>query len=287
MVNSKKKKRRTKKVRRPAAVKWIMSVVVCCCAVWLFVHDLLYYPAPQEEDKVVAYALKTTGAKPEIPQLQNGMKEQIIFHEGYTVSYNPDYKIANWVAYELTADETTGKAKRSDNFVPDPMIAEEETATKDDYSKSGYDRGHLAPAGDMKWSDKAMQESFYLSNICPQDKGLNTGIWNSLEIQCRKWAAIHGSLLIVTGPVMKDSLRRIGAHRVAIPDSFYKVICIPSAGKPRGIGFLFENRSYVKTSISSTAVSIDSVEKVTGIDFFSSFPLEVQEEMESSAQWEY
>jgi endonuclease G len=156
------------------------------------------------------------------------------------------------------------------------MIDKEETATNEDYAKSGYDKGHLAPAGDMKWSDKAMQESFYLSNICPQDKGLNTGIWNSLEIQCRKWDARHGALLIVTGPVVKDSLRRIGKHRVAIPDAFYKVVCIPSGDKPKGVGFLFENKNYSKTSIRSMAVSIDSVEKVTGLDFFPSFSLEVQ-----------
>jgi endonuclease G len=286
MVKNKKKTR--KKVRNRASAKWITSVAVCCCTVWLFLHDFLYYRIPpQEEHKEKVAGEKATDTKPEIPQLQNNRKEQIIHHEGYTVSYNPDYKIANWVAYELTAKETTGKAKRSNRFVPDPIISKEETATNEDYAQSGYDRGHLAPAGDMKWSDKAMYESFYFSNICPQDKGLNTGIWNSLEMQCRKWAAQHGALLIVAGPVMKDSLRRIGKHHVAIPDAFYKVICIPSGDKLKGIGFLFENKNYGKTSIHSMAVPIDSVEKVTGIDFFPSFPLEVQEEMESSIRWEY
>ncbi|MDR1936934.1 MAG: DNA/RNA non-specific endonuclease, partial [Tannerellaceae bacterium] len=220
---------------------------------------------------------------------QTGKKEQIIYHEGYTVSYNSDYKIANWVAYELTAEEADSKdVKRKDNFIPDPMIAEEESATSEDYSGSGYDRGHLAPAGDMKWSEKAMQESFYFTNICPQNRGLNTGIWNTLENQCRKWAARYGKLLIVTGPVViEDSLKQLGKQGVAIPNAFYKVICIPCADKPKGIGFLFENRTYVKTSIRSMAVSIDSVESVTGIDFFPSFPLEVQKEMEASTDWKY
>jgi endonuclease G len=225
--------------------------------------------------------------KPEIPRLQNGRKEQIIYHEGYTVSYNSEYKIANWVAYELTAEEVGGRVKRSDKFVPDPMVAKDETSKNEDYVRSGYDRGHLAPAGDMKWSYKAMQESFYYTNICPQNKELNTGIWNSLEVQCRTWATRYGSLLIITGPVMESNLKRLGSHRVGIPNIFYKVVCIPSGNKPKGIGFLFENRKYIKTDIRARAVSIDSVEKVSGIDFFPSYPSEVQEEMEASMDWEY
>jgi DNA/RNA endonuclease G (NUC1) len=286
VIMPKGKKKTGKKAKNKASVKWIMGLLVCCCTGWLFLHDFLQYQLIREENRGEIAAGETVDLKPEIPQLQNGRNEQIIYHEGYTVSYNPDYKIANWVAYELTSEETSGKVKRSDKFVPDPMIGEWATATNEDYAQSGYDRGHLAPAGDMKWSDKAMRESFYFSNICPQDKGLNTGIWNSLEMQCRKWADRHDALLIVTGPVIKDSLRRIGKHRVAIPDAFYKVICIPNGDKPKGIGFLFENRAY-KTNIRSMAVSIDSVEKVSGIDFFPSFPPEVQAEMESSVTWEY
>ena len=109
----------------------------------------------------------------EIPRLKNKQKEQVIKHEGYTVSYNSDYKIANWVAYELTSKEATSKKnERSNKFVSDPMV-KGATATNEDYTRSGYDRGHMAPAGDMKWSAKAMRESFYLSNICPQKPGLN------------------------------------------------------------------------------------------------------------------
>ncbi|MDR2389700.1 MAG: DNA/RNA non-specific endonuclease [Tannerellaceae bacterium] len=234
------------------------------------------------------YISELTLEKREIPKLQTNRKEQIIYHEGYTVSYNSDYKIANWVAYELTAEEANSKhVKRSDNFTPDPMVAEDETATNEDYKQSGYDKGHLAPAGDMKWSVKAMQESFYFTNICPQDRKLNTGIWNGLENQCRKWATRYGTLLIVTGPVIGDSLQQLGAHRVGIPNVFYKVVCIPWVRPPKGIGFLFENRNYVRTSLRSMAVPIDSVERVTGIDFFPSFPLKVQEEMEASSDWEY
>jgi endonuclease G len=264
------KKKNKKKTNNRIFTAGLSGMTICCIAL-LLLHDCLY----QEGDD----------RKPEIPQLQNNRKEQIIYHEGYTVSYNPEYKIANWVAYELTAKEVGGQVKRSNNFIPDPMVTEDETSTNEDYARSGYDRGHLAPAGDMKWSRRAMEESFYYTNICPQDKGLNTGIWNSLEEQCRTWASRYGSLLIVTGPVIEDSLKRLGSHRVGIPNTFYKVICIPSGNKPKGIGFLFENRKYANTGIRAMAVSIDSVEKVSGIDFFPSFPSEVQEEMEASLDW--
>ncbi len=217
----------------------------------------------------------------EIPRLKNKQKEQIIKHEGYTVSYNSDYRIANWVAYELTSKEATSKkSRRSNKFVSDPMV-KGATATNEDYTRSGYDRGHMAPAGDMKWSAKAMRESFYLSNICPQKPGLNRGIWKDLEEQARLWAKENGSLLIVTGPVITDDLRRLGKNRVGIPKTFYKVICTIANGKPEGVGFLFDNKDYGKTSLKSMMIPIDSVEKVTGIDFFFSLPDSIENPVEA------
>ena len=149
-------------------------------------------------------------ANTEIPRLKEKRQEQVIKHEGYTVSYNSEYRIANWVAYELTATEAKSKkTERSNKFVPDPQV-KGSTAMNEDYTRSGYDRGHLAPAGDMKWSAKAMRESFYLSNICPQKPKLNRGIWKDLEEQCRLWALDNGSLLIVTGPVITGDMKRLG-----------------------------------------------------------------------------
>jgi endonuclease G len=204
----------------------------------------------------------------EIPGFQNGREEQIIYHEGYTVSYNTDYKIANWVAYRLTAEEVKStEARRSDNYMPDPMVKENETATNDDYRRSGYDRGHLAPAADMKWSVTAMNESFYFTNICPQNKNLNAGIWNDLEIQCRKWAIQYSDILIIAGPVTDEYPQRLGRNRVAIPRGFFKVVYIRHDGQPKGMGFLFDNRAYINTSFKEMAVPVDSIEKVTGLDF--------------------
>ena len=226
----------------------------------------------------------TFPARAEIPEWEAGKKrkEQIIRHEGYTVSYNSDYRIANWVAYELTSKEAKSKkATRSNKFVPDPLV-KGATALNEDYTRTGYDRGHLAPAGDMKWSMKAMRESFYLSNICPQDPDLNRGIWKELEEQIRLWASENGSLLVVTGPIITDDLRRLGKNRVGIPKRFFKVVCTQTAGRPEGVGFLFDNRDYGDTSLRSMMIPIDSVESVTGIDFFPSLPDSIERPMEAS-----
>ena len=221
----------------------------------------------------------------EIPRLKNKQKEQVIKHEGYTVSYNSEYRIANWVAYELTATEAKSKkTERSNKFVSDPQV-KGATAMNEDYTRSGYDRGHLAPAGDMKWSAKAMRESFYLSNICPQKPKLNRGIWKDLEEQCRLWALDNGSLLIVTGPVITGDMKRLGKNKVAIPKSFYKVLCYHTEKGYKGIGFLFENRDYKNNSLKSMVIPIDSVEKVTGIDFFPSIPDDQEKEMEATVDW--
>lgn len=239
----------------------------------------------KEDDN--SYSTKPTSIKysfsagDELPRLEVKRDEQIIRHEGYTVSYNSEYRIANWVAYELTSHEAVSrKSERSNKFVPDPKV-KGTTALNEDYTRTGYDRGHLAPAGDMRWSAKAMRESFYLSNICPQKPGLNRGIWKDLEEQSRLWAKENGSLLIATGPVMDDGMNRLGKNRVAIPKRFYKVICMTHNGKLEGVGFIFENKDYGKRSLKSMMMPIDKVEREVGIDFFHSMPLEVQKEMES------
>lgn len=221
-------------------------------------------------------------ASAEIPRLQTARKEQIIRHEGYTVSYNSDYRIANWVAYELTAEEAKSKkAERSNKFVPDPDV-KGASATNEDYTRTGYDRGHLAPAGDMKWSAKAMRESFYLSNISPQKPGLNRGIWKELEEQARLWAMENKAALIITGPVITPEMKRLGKNRVGVPLSFYKVVATITGGQMEAIAFLFENRDYGKTPLRALAVPVDSVEKVTGIDFFYSLPDTTERRIEAT-----
>lgn len=236
------------------------------------------------QTKGATTAVSATGFPPqaEIPHLLVKRTEQVIRHEGYTVSYNSDYRIANWVAYELTGKEAKSKkTERSNKFVPDPMV-KGASAMNEDYTRTGYDRGHLAPAGDMKWSAKAMRESFYLSNICPQKPGLNRGIWKELEEQSRLWAMDNGALLIVTGPVMASDMKRMGKNQVSVPKTFYKVICMRVGDEYKAIGFLLDNKDYGKTSLQSLGIPVDSVEKVTGIDFFPFLPDAVEKKMEAS-----
>ena len=219
----------------------------------------------------------------ELPQLKRKRTEQIIQHEGYTVSYNADYRIANWVAYVLTDKEArSDKAERQNKFVVDPLV-KGASATNEDYTRTGFDRGHLAPAGDMKWSEKAMRESFYLSNITPQKPGLNRGIWKELEEQIRLWARENGAVLIATGPVIPDEeLNRLGKNRVGVPRQFYKVLCMVVNNQLEGVGFLFENRDYGTTPLRQMMVPIDRVEQVTGIDFFPALPDDEERQMEAT-----
>lgn len=190
----------------------------------------------------------------------------IIRHTGYSLRYNEAHEQACWVAYELTAEETRKTVERSDKFVPDPAIPTG-SATSKDYEGSGYDRGHLAPAADMGWSEQAMQESFYYSNMSPQVPGFNRGIWKKLEEQVRTWATENENLYIVTGPVLKKGLKAIGPNKVSVPEHYYKVILDYTRPDVKAIGFIFPNAASAD-SLQRFAVTIDSVEAFTGMDFF-------------------
>ena len=210
---------------------------------------------------------------------------QIVNYEGMILSFNKDLHIPNWVAWELTATEVSGTFPRDDNFRGDDNVIG--SAEKWDYSYSGYDRGHMAPAGDMKWSAKAMDESFYMTNMCPQAKSLNTGAWKRLEEKCRQWAEIDSAIIVICGPIVTDPINEyIGDSKVAVPQRFFKVILSPYIENPRGIGFIMPNAK-VPGGMQAAAVSIDEVEQVTGYDFFSSLPDEVENDVESQCKFHY
>jgi endonuclease G len=202
-------------------------------------------------------------AQLEIPRF--GKNDTITTHLGYSVSYNTKYKQANWVAYLLTRAETNKRFERGEFFAPDPLIPGTNLAV--DYAKSGYDRGHLAPAADMGYSMETMVQSFYYSNMSPQEPRFNRGIWKKLEMQVRNWAIQYDSLYIVTGPIFSDNMKVIGPHRVAVPKSYYKVLLQKRNGEWFGIGFVLPNVS-LKGDLMQYATSIDKVEELIGIDFF-------------------
>lgn len=205
--------------------------------------------------------------------------QRITQHLAYTLLYNELHEQAAWVAYQLTKKETIRVYERSNDFNEDPLISTG-TATDFDYKRSGYDRGHLAPAADMGWSATAMRESFYYSNMSPQDPGFNRGVWKRLEEQVRDWAWENEAIYVVTGPVLSSKLPKIGSNGVSIPAYYYKVILDYSKPSVKAIAFLLPNKSST-LGIQSYAVSINEVEKLTGIDFFPILPNVQEEQLES------
>ena len=151
-----------------------------------------------------------------------------------------------------------------------------------DYKGSGYDRGHMCPAGDNKWGFEPMRESFFLTNICPQDHNLNCGDWNELEIACRNWANKYGDIYIVAGPVLyKGKHETIGPNKVTVPEGFFKVVLCMN-GTPKAIGFIYKNHP-CNNPQSSYVNSVDQVERITGFDFFYNLPDDIEEKVESNA----
>jgi len=205
--------------------------------------------------------------------------EQIVYRSGYSLSYNEQHEQASWVAYALTADQVRGTVKRINDFRVDPEI-KTGSASLSDYRGSGYDRGHLAPAADMKWSTTVMSESFYMSNMSPQNPSFNRGIWKRLENQLRQWALDEQKLHIVTGGVLKEGLDTIGENQVSIPEYFYKVVLDYEKPILKGIGFILRNEKS-EMPLEKYAVSIDSVEQLTGIDFYYSLPDSIEDSIES------
>lgn len=213
------------------------------------------------------------------------LPDQMVEYPGMTLSYNAKWHEPNWVAWELTREETNGTVSRESKFYCDESVAG--CADHYDYSYSGYDRGHMAPAADMKWSAEAMHGSFSMANICPQAKSLNTGAWKRVEDKCRAWAQADSAIIIICGPVMTDKpTDYIGDSRVAVPQRFFKVILSPYVNPMRGIGFIMPNDK-VPGGMQAAAVSIDEVERVTGHDFFSSLPDDIENEVEKQCNFHY
>ena len=217
-----------------------------------------------------------------LPHLRKGDAGKILVRKGYIASYNKEWKIPNWVAWHLTRDHVTGEARRPGAaFHEDPDVARPR-ATLNDYKATTWSRGHMCPAGDNKWSKEAMYESFLLSNICPQDRGLNNGVWNQIELTCRKWAEQYGDIYIVCGPIVyRGEHKYIGANKVLVPEAFFKVVlCL---GKhPKGIGFVVKNTN-VKGKKDMWVNSISQVERITELTFFPNLDKSQSKKVKSGA----
>jgi endonuclease G len=206
--------------------------------------------------------------------------DQVIAHKAYTLKYNEETEQADWVAWELNTSELNGAVKRSNNYCPDPKV-NTGSATDKDYYKSGFDRGHLAPAADMAWDNEVMDESFYYSNMSPQAASFNRGIWKRLESRTRKWAEEYQQVFVVSGPLYLAKTKAIGPNEVIVPSHYYKAILVLNNDIQQAIGFIMPNKKSTN-DIYHYAVSIDSIEEVSGLDLYSAIRNRYEKTIETS-----
>lgn len=270
-------------------MKKILILIFPLLGVWACNSTSLSSDAPNDNGDTVETASALYDAKPtkpnglEIPRKLQGSDGKILRRVGYTASYNAANRIPNWVAWHLTASHVGGHYNRNNEvFHEDPEVSNPR-AYDSDYRGSGYDRGHMCPSGDNKWNKEAQEQSFLFTNICPQRHNLNTGAWNDVELQCRAWAKRYGDLYIVCGPVLYDQQHKtIGRNRVVVPEAFFKVVLRKHDNYYKAIGFVYENKG-ASRDMSRYVRSIDDVEQLTGFDFFSALPDNIEEKIEKSA----
>ncbi|MEM6723226.1 MAG: DNA/RNA non-specific endonuclease [Bacteroidota bacterium] len=222
-----------------------------------------------------------------LPQSDEGTTIQ---HEHFALSYMESHELAQWVAYELDIPRLNEDLDRTNNFRQDRAIPSGSAAVED-YRGSGFDRGHLVPAADMAYHPDAMSRSFLLSNISPQDRSFNRGIWRELEEQVRDWTRASKHLFIITGPVLEDNPTNwIGRkNKIAVPQQFYKVLLDYQEPELKAIGFLLPNEKS-NLSLDQFAVPVDEIEKATGLDFFAALPDDLEDQLEANFnpfRWQY
>jgi endonuclease G len=215
--------------------------------------------------------------------LPTSTTKQVIKHSYYALSYNEKYEQAEWVSYFLRSEnEGIGHFKRP-RFTKDPKVTTK-SAVSDNYKKSGYDRGHLCAAADMRFSKLAFDETFYTSNVAPQKHNFNDGIWKQLEEKSRYWATKYNGIYVVTGGILQKGLPTIGFEKVAIPNYFYKILYCNYQGKNKMVAFLIPSVKS-KEPLYRFVVSVDSIEKMTGIDFFPQLNDSVENELERKSDY--
>lgn len=232
------------------------------------------------------YNSKTDVNTNSLTYVTGGKNGILLTRTGYTVNWNKATRCPNWVAWDLTKNHTHGDYKRygmvftEDESVPKPR------ATDDDYFRSGYDRGHMCPSADNQWSEKAQKESFLFTNICPQRNGLDAKDWNDLEKICRHWANKYGECWIVCGPIYKNQTHKtIGKNKVQVPEEFFKVVLTKKKGNYQALGFVYENKGG-HHEMSTYVRPIDEIEALTGFDFYSALPDNVETRIEAEADLE-
>lgn len=270
-------------MRRSRRNQIIYTVLFTLCVIGFWWFENFYNPAVFTGGEPA----KNIPTLPDfaVPSSTSGV---LVNHNYYSLSYREDYEQAEWVAYALLNDHLTRDDRKRPYFYGDPQIRSK-SANWRNYRGSGFDRGHLCPAGDRRFSEEAYNETFYTSNISPQRSDFNAGVWNRLEIQVRSWARSHRELCIVTGGVLSDGLPTIGEEEVAIPGAFFKIVQRGKDEAPRALAFLIPHQDSSRP-LTDFLVPIDSLEELTGINFFPGLADEIEDTLESSVKkegWEF
>lgn len=219
----------------------------------------------------------------DLPSPITDRPEQILTRKAYVVSYNRDSRQPNWVAWKLTAAHTDGPVSRPVTAWHDDKEVPQPRAYYQDYRGTDWDRGHMCPAGDNKWDSVAMYESFLMTNACPQNKSLNSGIWNQIEMDCRKWADKYGEIYIVCGPIFFNREHdSIGLHCIPVPEAFFKVIADLNPEHPKGIGYICRNTEGNRKK-DLYVNSINEVERITGFTFFPNLDKKIEAAVKNTA----
>jgi len=215
--------------------------------------------------------------------LPTSTTNQIVKHDYFTLSYNEKFEQAEWVAYELKKIYVRSSNFDRPYFIEDPKV---KTGSADwrNYKKSGYDKGHLCPAGDMEFAINAYNDTFFTSNISPQTHDFNGGVWNRLEQKVRYWATKYDGVYVITAGVLQPNLKTIGQEQVLVPNYFYKILLDNSNGQYKMIAFLVPNAKSNKP-LYEFVVSVDSIEKMTGIDFFPKLDDKTENRLEKNSDY--
>ena len=260
--------------------KSIYAIIAIALIIGVYTYD--YYL----DDKIIEEVIDVgKQKKPDTNAffLPTSTTNVILHHEGYSLSYHEDHEQAEWVAYELKKEHITTTNFKRPYFEVDNTIKTKSAHWKN-YKQSGYDRGHLCPAGDRKYSQSAHDETFLTSNISPQRHDFNSGIWNTLEQKVRYWATKYDGVYVITGGILEDNLKTIGSENVSVPNYFFKIICDYNNGNPKLIAFLMKHEN-TNRPLYDFVVSVDAIELKTGIDFFSQFEDVLEEQLESSSSY--
>lgn len=246
------------------------------------VYSYEYFLGSEEKAEFVTQGESAKGNTNEY-FLPTSTTNQVIHHEGYSLSYSEKHEQAEWVAYELKKSHLSKNDFERPYFEIDKAV-KTGAASWRNYKNSGYDRGHLCPAADRKYTKQAHDETFLTSNISPQEHQFNAGIWNALEQQTRYWAKKYNGIYVVTGGVLKGNMKTIGTENVAVPNQFYKVLIDNNTGKTKMIAFLIPHEESNKP-LYKFVVSVDEVEALTGIDFFPELDDAIENKLEASSNY--